>query len=78
MATAPKAPDVVGAAELGELAGVAPSTVRSWIVRGTTPPLPPHRQLAAGPVWKRPAIMAWLEARMDNYGVNPAASREND
>jgi hypothetical protein len=74
--TRPTPPDVVGAAELGELTGAAPSTVRSWIVRGTTPPLPPHTQLAAGPVWKRPAILAWLEDRRSP--VNAAAHRLKD
>ena len=60
MSTAIKAPDVVGLAEFAELAGTVQSTVRSWITRGTTPPLPPHTQLKAGPVWRRTHVDAWL------------------
>lgn len=78
MATSLKAPDVIGLAEVAELADVAPSTVRSWIVRGTTPPLPPHTQLASGPVWRQTHMLDWLAHTGRLALVNAAALRMGD
>jgi hypothetical protein len=60
---AAKAPDVVGIAEVARLAGVAKQTVSSWVSRGTTPPMPPHTLLRAGPVWNRTAVERWIVTR---------------
>ena len=59
MATALKAPDVIGVREVSRLAGVAPQTVSSWVSRGRAD-LPPYTMLATGPVWRRAHIVAWL------------------
>ena len=69
MATAKTGPDVLGVAEIAELAGVSKKTVSSWVDRGTGN-LPPHTRLSCGPVWRAAHITEWLAARAHSYLPN--------
>lgn len=73
MATALKAPEVVGVAEVARLAQVSKKTVSSWVARGSAG-LPPHTMLASGPVWNRRHIAAWFAQReIDRLAQTPSA-----
>jgi uncharacterized protein YjcR len=50
--------NLVGLAEIAEMANVAPATVRTWARRGQLPE--PDAKLSCGPVWHRATISAWL------------------
>lgn len=54
--------DLVGLAEIAEMAGVSRQAVTNWTARHDSFPEPLAR-LAAGPVWQRADIAAWLEAQ---------------
>lgn len=54
--------DLVGLAEIADMAGVSRQAVTNWTARHDSFPEPLAR-LAAGPVWKRNDIAAWLEAQ---------------
>jgi predicted DNA-binding transcriptional regulator AlpA len=57
--------DLLGAAEVAELLGVAPKTISSYLARGLMPK--PVRRLRSGPVWVRADIEAWVAER-PRYG----------
>jgi hypothetical protein len=54
--------DLVGLAEIAEMAGVSRQAVTNWTARHDSFPQPLAR-LAAGPVWQRAAVAAWLETQ---------------
>lgn len=54
--------DLVGLAEIAELAGVSRQAVANWVSRHPSFPAPLAR-LAAGPVWDRAPVSAWLESQ---------------
>lgn len=54
--------DLVGLAEIAEMAGVSRQAVTNWTTRHGSFPEPLAR-LAAGPVWQRADIAAWLDAQ---------------
>lgn len=51
--------DIVGAAELAEMLGVPRAQIYVWKNRGKLPV--PDAALAAGPVWRRSTIRAWMK-----------------
>lgn len=54
--------DLVGLAEIAEMAGVSRQAVTNWTARhGSFPE--PLAKLAAGPVWERANVAAWLETQ---------------
>jgi predicted nucleic acid-binding protein len=54
--------DLVGVAEIAARSGHPTSTVQSWRRRHRDFP-PPTAQLATGPVWAWPAVLAWIQTR---------------
>ena len=54
--------DLVGLAEIAEMAGVSRQAVTNWTARHDSFPEPLAR-LAAGPVWRRTDIAKWLVAQ---------------
>ena len=54
--------DLVGLAEIAEMAGVSRQAVTNWTARHESFPEPLAR-LAAGPVWNRGDIATWLETQ---------------
>jgi predicted nucleic acid-binding protein len=59
---APAPADLVGVAEIAEVARTSVNTVQSWRRRYRTFPTP-LATLAAGPVWNRAAVEAWIDGR---------------
>lgn len=57
----PERLDLVGQAEIAEMAGTKSSTVGVWVTRGLLPA--PVAQLKCGRVWLRSDIEAWLKRR---------------
>lgn len=47
--------------EAAELAGVSPSTFRSYVARGQAPA--PKKHVGTTPVWDERKIRAWVESR---------------
>ena len=62
MSTPRRAPELMGIAEVVEASGLAKSTVSMWA--STKPPagIPPHADLACGPVWRASDMLAWLRS----------------
>lgn len=54
---------LVGLAELAEIAGVAPSTLRAYIARGEGDVPPPQATIGRRSVWARPVAEEWAEQR---------------
>ena len=53
--------DLVGATEIGAMAGVGANVVGTWVSRGKLPE--PVAVLAMGRVWLKSDIKAWLKAQ---------------
>lgn len=54
-----KKPDLVGIAEIAEMAGVSRQVVHAWTRRARDMPKPLAR-LKMGPVWDRGEVRKWL------------------
>jgi hypothetical protein len=54
--------ELVGLAEIAEMAGVTRQAVTNWTARHASFPEPVAR-LAAGPIWDRSAVASWLQAQ---------------
>jgi len=49
----------MGVTEVVAATGIPKQTVSSWAARGVAG-IPPHADLAAGPVWRKADMLAWL------------------
>ncbi|WP_372404941.1 helix-turn-helix transcriptional regulator [Streptomyces luteireticuli] len=54
---------LIGATELAELGGIAPSTLRSYISRGEGDVPPPQATISGRSAWARPVAHDWVEQR---------------
>lgn len=67
---------LVGVAELAEIAGVAASTLRAYIARGEGDVPQPQATISGRNVWARPVAEEWAERRRRSAdGVTAAVSR---
>jgi len=57
----PERVDLVGATEIGTMAGVGANIVGTWVTRGKLPE--PVATLAMGRVWLKSDIQAWLKTQ---------------
>jgi len=55
-------PEVVGVAEIAEMAGVNKSVVGNWITRGTQNFPKPYATLRSGTIYFKHEIEKWLQA----------------
>lgn len=54
---------LVGLGQLAEIAGLAPSTLRSYVSRGQSDVPPPQALVGGRAVWARPVAEEWVERR---------------
>lgn len=55
--------ELIGVAEIAELAGVTKAAVANWRARGSTGFPPPAVETKSGPLYRKPEIEAWLSER---------------
>ena len=75
--TAPElaAENLIGAAGLAEITGIAPSTLRAYIARGEADVPLPQAIIGGRSLWARPVAEEWAEQRQrDPDAVNAAVS----
>lgn len=70
---------LVGSAELAEIAGVAPSTLRAYISRDEGDVPTPQATVNGRSVWARPVAQEWAEARRRSpEGIRAAVATNHD
>ena len=70
---------LVGGAELAQIAGLAPSTLRAYIARGEAEVPEPQATVSGRSVWARPVAEEWAEQRhRSTEGITQALSAGRD
>lgn len=69
--------ELVGLAEIAEIAGVTRQAVTNWTTRHPSFPEPLAR-LASGPVWNCPDVVAWLHSQSLMPGKTPPKFRKGN